>query len=82
MIPNLNDLFEMASLLNERYEKTDMSNVVIEFTVSEGMLKKINEEMYYRNGGKSLGGLKNSDEVVVNIGKYSFRYVKEEKELE
>ncbi len=83
MIPKINDLMEMAALLNERYEKTDMSNVVIEFTVSKEMLKRVNEEMFYRNGGNSTFGTPPpSDEVVVNIGKYCFRYVKEEESEE
>ena len=82
MIPKLTDLVEMMQALDEHYEKEDFSNVVIEFTVDEKTLKKVNEEMFYRNRGNGVihGTPPTSDEVVVNIGKYCFRYVAEKSE--
>ena len=44
MIPRLNDFIEMASVLEETYSGMDLNNMVIEFSVSKGILQKINEE--------------------------------------
>lgn len=82
MIPRLNDFMEMASLLNETYSGTDMSNVVIEFSVSNGILQKINEELFYRNNGDNMvyGKPTPTDVVEINIGPIRFRCVEEKNE--
>ena len=82
MIPRLTDFMEMASLLNETYSGTDMSNVVIEFSVGNGILQKINEELFYRNnaGNMVYGNPEPTDEILINIGNIKFRCVEEEKE--
>ena len=82
MIPRLNDFIEMASLLNEVYSGTDMSNVVIEFSVSNGILQKINEELFYRNnsGNMVYGKPEPTDELEINVGDIRFRCVEEKNE--
>lgn len=82
MIPRLNDFIEMANLLEEAYSGTDLNNMTIEFTVSNGILQKINEELYYRNSAGSLvrGNPEPTDEIVVKIGNITFRCVEEENE--
>lgn len=83
MIPRLNDFIEMATVLEESYSGTDLSNVVIEFSVSKGILQKINEELFYRNnaGNMVYGNPEPTDEININIGNVKFRCV-EEKENE
>ena len=80
MIPRLNDFIEMASVLEEVYSGTDMNNVTIEFSVSKGILQKINEELFYRNnaGNMVYGNPEPTDEIVINIGSIRFRCVEEE----
>lgn len=82
MIPRLNDFIEMAGLLEETYSGTDLSNMTIEFTVSKGILQKINEELYFRNTAGSLvrGTPEETDEIVVKLGNVTFRCIEEEKE--
>ena len=82
MIPRLNDFIEMAGLMNESYSGTDLSNVVIEFTVGKGILQKINEELYYRNNAGSLvyGTPDETDEIDINIGNIRFRCIAGESE--
>jgi hypothetical protein len=82
MIPRLNDFIEMASVLEEVYSGTDMNNVTIEFSVSKGILQKINEELFYRNnaGNMVYGNPEPTDEILINIGNIKFRCVEEEKE--
>jgi hypothetical protein len=82
MIPRLNDFIEMASLLNESYSGTDMSNMTIEFSVSNGIMQKINEELFYRNntGNMVYGNPTPTDEIVINIGNIKFRCVEEKNE--
>ena len=77
MIPRLNDFIEMATLINESYSGTDLSNVVIEFSVSNGILQKINEELFYRNnsGNMVYGKPEPTDEININIGNVKFRCV-------
>ena len=80
MIPRLNDFIEMASVLEEVYSGTDMNNVTIEFSVSKGILQKINEELFYRNnaGNMVYGNPEPTDEILINIGNIKFRCVEEE----
>jgi hypothetical protein len=82
MIPRLNDFIERASVLEEVYSGTDMNNVTIEFSVSKGILQKINEELFYRNnaGNMVYGNPEPTDEILINIGNIKFRCVEEEKE--
>ena len=82
MIPRLNDFIEMVSVLEEVYSGTDMNNVTIEFSVSKGILQKINEELFYRNnaGNMVYGNPEPTDEILINIGNIKFRCVEEEKE--
>ena len=77
MIPRLNDFIEMATLINESYSGTDLSNVVIEFSVSNGILQKINEELFYRNnsGNMVYGKPEPTDEININIGNVKVRCV-------
>ncbi len=79
MIPRLNDFIEMASVINESYSGMDLSNVVIEFSVSNGVLQKINEELFYRNnaGNMVYGNPEPTDEININIGNIRFRCVEE-----
>lgn len=82
MIPRLNDFIEMAGVINESYSGTDLSNVVIEFSVSNGILQKINEELFYRNnaGNMVFGNPEPTDEININIGNIKFRCVEEKNE--
>ena len=82
MIPRINDFIEMASVLNESYSGTDLSNVVIEFSVSNGILQKINEELFYRNNQNNMvfGKPVPTDEININIGNIRFRCVEEKNE--
>lgn len=82
MIPRLNDFIEMAGLINESYSGTDLSNVVIEFSVSNGILQKINEELFYRNnsGNMVYGKPEPTDEININIGSVRFRCVEDKNE--
>ena len=79
MIPRLNDFIEMASVINESYSGMDLSNVVIEFSVSNGVLQKINEELFYRNnaGNMVYGNPEPTDEININIGNIRFRCIEE-----
>ena len=79
MIPRLNDFIEMASIINESYSGMDLSNVVIEFSVSNGVLQKINEELFYRNnaGNMVYGNPEPTDEININIGNIRFRCIEE-----
>ena len=79
MIPRLNDFLEMAALFDEKYSDVDLSNVVIEFSVSNGILQKINEELFYKNNGTNMvyGNPEPTDIVEVNIGPVRFRCVEE-----
>jgi hypothetical protein len=82
MIPRLNDFIEMASVLEETYSGMDLSNMVIEFSVSKGILQKINEELFYRNnaGNMVYGNPEPTDEININIGNIRFRCVEEKNE--
>lgn len=82
MIPRLNDFLEMAALFDENYSGVDLSNVVIEFSVSNGILQKINEELFYKNntGNMVYGNPEPTDIVEVNIGPVKFRCVEEKNE--
>ena len=82
MIPRINDFIEMTGVINEHYSGTDLSNVTIEFTVSRGMLQKINEELFYRNHAGNLvyGSPEPTDEIIVNINNIRFKCVEEENE--
>ena len=80
MIPRINDFIEMAELIGEHYSGTDITNMVIEFRVSDGVLQKINEELFYRNNSDKLvyGRPEPTDEIIVNIGDITFRCVSDE----
>jgi hypothetical protein len=77
MIPRLNDFIEIAGILEESYSGNDLSNMVIEFSVSNGILQKINEELFYRNnsGNMVYGKPVPTDEININIGNIRFRCV-------
>lgn len=82
MIPRLNDFIEIAGILEESYSGNDLSNMVIEFSVSNGILQKINEELFYRNnsGNMVYGKPVPTDEININIGNIRFRCVEEKNE--
>lgn len=82
MIPRLNDFIEMAAVLEENYSGTDLSNMVVEFSVSKGILQKINEELFYRNNSGSMvfGNPEPTDEIYINIGNVKFRCIEEKNE--
>lgn len=82
MIPRLNDFLEMAALFDESYSGVDLSNVVIEFSVSKGILQKINEELFYKNnaGNMVYGNPEPTDVVEINIGPVKFRCIEEKSE--
>ena len=80
MIPRVNDFIEMAELIGGHYSGTDISNMVIEFRVGNGVLQKINEELFYRNNSDKLvyGRPEPTDEIIVIINNITFRCVSEE----
>lgn len=73
---------EMAALFDESYSGVDLSNVVIEFSVSKGILQKINEELFYKNnaGNMVYGNPEPTDVVEINIGPVKFRCIEEKSE--
>ena len=79
MIPRINDFIEIAGLIEGAYSGTDITNMTIEFSVSKGILQKINEELFFRNNSENLvyGKPVPADEIVVNIGDVRFRCIEE-----
>lgn len=80
MIPRINDFIEIAGLIEGAYSGTDLNNMTIEFSVSRGILQKLNEELFFRNNSENMvyGKPVPADEILINIGNIKFRCVEEE----
>ena len=78
MKPKIDEILDIASLIREKYKKKDLSNMTIEFKLSPIDLKKLDEELFYRNDGKK-GNYEMGTVVVVNVGDVNFRFTIEEK---
>ena len=79
MKPKIDEILDIASLIREKYKKKDLSNMTIEFKLSPIDLKKLDEELFYRNDGKK-GNYEMGTVVVVNVGDVNFRFTIEEKD--
>lgn len=73
-IPKCDDLVALSKCFQETLgDKYDLSTMEIVFSVDELTLNKINEDLYYRNN--TTGAPDETDEIVVNINGYTFKYV-------
>jgi hypothetical protein len=79
MKPKIDEILDIASLIREKYKKKDLSNMTIEFKLSPIDLKRLDEELFYRNDGKK-GNYEMGTVVVVNVGDVNFRFTIEEKD--
>lgn len=78
MIPKITDLQDIAGALLKLYPGNQLENLTLEFNVDKTTLKKINEELFYRNGGG--GKLEECDDICVNIGNIKFHFVMKEQD--
>lgn len=73
MVPRLNQLIEIADVLNEHNDKFDYTSMEITFTVPPSMINKLNEDIYYRNNTEGEPE-ENIDEIKLNIHGIKFKY--------
>ena len=70
----IEDIIKLSSIIKENIETdTDLSSLEINIYVDDKALRKMNEELYYRNS--SIGEPEETDEIIVNINDIKFRYV-------
>ena len=74
MVPRIQEVINIANVFQEHLEKIDMSDAEIVFSVDPSIMKKLNEDFYYRNGG-SEKNVEEADEICVKVSGITFRYV-------
>lgn len=78
MVPRLNELKQLAKILNEHNDTFDYNAMQIVFKIPHSMLEKINEDIFYRSN-QTGEPEKDVDEINVNIEGIRFCYMDEEK---
>ena len=73
----LDNLIELSNLLLENGYSNDSMAIVINVHTNE-LLKKINEDIYYRNKEENSQPInENVDEIDININGINFKYIKD-----
>ena len=76
-IPKTDDLIRMSELLNNEFgENFDLSMMEIRFVVGDSMVKRINDDLYYRYNAD--GEPDPTDEVAIKANGITFKYVGDE----
>ena len=76
-IPKTEDLMRISQLLNNDFgNELDLSIMEINFKVGNDMVKRINDDLYYRYN--SEGSPEPTDEVMVKTNGITFKYVGDE----
>ena len=76
-IPKTDDLIRMSELLNNEFgENFDLSMMEIRFVVGDNMVKRINDDLYYRYNADGEPGP--TDEVAIKANGITFKYVGDE----
>lgn len=76
-IPKTDDLIRMSELLNNEFgENFDLSMMEIRFVVGDNMVKRINDDLYYRYNAD--GEPDPTDEVAIKANGITFKYVGDE----
>lgn len=76
-IPKTEDLMRMSELLNNEFGNDfDLSIMEIRFIVGDDMVKRINDDLYYRYNAD--GQPDPTDEVVIKANGITFKYVEGE----
>lgn len=76
-IPKTEDLMRISQLLNNEFgNELDLSIMEINFKVGNDMVKRINDDLYYRYN--SEGSPEPTDEVMVKTNGITFKYVGDE----
>ena len=78
-LPSIDELIEITQVFKEKLlTKYDLTNMEILFHVDNAVLKKINEELYYRNNPQATDNPEETDEIDLNINGIQFKYVLKE----
>lgn len=76
-IPKTDDLIRMSELLNNEFGGDfDLSMMEIRFAVGSDMVKRINDDLYYRYNAD--GEPDPTDEVAIKANGITFKYVGDE----
>jgi hypothetical protein len=76
-IPKTEDLMRISQLLNNEFgNELDLSIMEINFKVGNNMVKRVNDDLYYRYN--SEGSPEPTDEVMVKTNGITFKYVGDE----
>ena len=80
LIYNIETLFNLTKKIKEIViSPNDLSNFNVTIKIDDKMLKKLNEEFYYRNNPSTkYEDFNNIDEINVNINDISFKFIKKE----
>ena len=74
---DIEEIIKISSIIKENINKDmDLSSLEVNIYVDKKTLRKMNEELYYRNN--SVGEPEETDEIIVNINDIKFRYVVKE----
>jgi hypothetical protein len=71
-IVKLEDIVKLSQILNENGFANKDITINIGVKTPE-MLNRINEEIYFRNSNKE-NNLKIVDEIILNVGRYKYKY--------
>lgn len=77
-IVKLEDIVKLSQILNENGFANKDITINIGVKTPE-MLNRINEEIYFRNSNKE-NSLKIVDEIILNVGGYTYKYYVNNKE--
>ena len=74
---DIEEIIKISSIIKENINKDmDLSSLEVNIYVDKKALRKMNEELYYRNN--SVGEPEETDEIIVNINDIKFKYVVKE----
>lgn len=77
LVPNLEALYKLTSLINEEFKGKNLSNMTLIFEVDEKTLNRVNEDFFYRNNPNAThDDYETVDEVNVNIEGIKYKYIK------
>jgi hypothetical protein len=76
-IPTTDELCQIAITLKEKLPKFNFNDIEVTFKVDKNMLKKVNEDLFFRNNPEadSKDLVNNPDEIVVDIVGVMFKYI-------
>lgn len=81
MKPKIEEIQKIAELISENFPRKDLSNLTIQFELPPIDLKKLDEELFYRNDGRR-DNYELSDIVLLKVGNVNFKFIAEKKDAE